>query len=174
MAAGNTYTPIATTTLASVSSVITFSSIPSTYTDLVLIAYFSKTATNSTTPSLTVNNDTGANYGQHTFGWVNGGVWTGTASSGSSITPSTGGYVPVGTTYWCNYQIDFMNYKNTTTNKVILVRNNNPDADTYGSGPGRQIGSWKSTAAINRIDFTVSSSTFVVGSTFTLYGITAA
>ena len=36
MAAGSTYTPIATTTLGSAGT-ITFSSIPSTYTDLVIV-----------------------------------------------------------------------------------------------------------------------------------------
>ena len=49
MAAGNTYTPIATTTLSSSQNDITFSSIPSTYTDLVIV--FNGKSTNAGTSS---------------------------------------------------------------------------------------------------------------------------
>ena len=63
MAAGRTYTPIATTTLGSATNTLTFNSIPSTYTDLVIICNYSQngdmlqgrfnsdTSTNSSTSS---------------------------------------------------------------------------------------------------------------------------
>ena len=67
MAAGNTYTPIATTTLGSAASSYTFSSIPGTYTDLVLVVSgkYSTGTTGTTTVQIQVGNtslDTGANY----------------------------------------------------------------------------------------------------------------
>ena len=60
MAAGSTYTPIATQTLSSGQSSITFSSISSAYTDLVLIAAIKGTST--IYRQLTVNGDNGSNY----------------------------------------------------------------------------------------------------------------
>ena len=61
MAAGSTYTPIATQTLSSSVSNITFSSISGIYTDLILIVNIAET------PSIgsfvfRVNGDSGNNY----------------------------------------------------------------------------------------------------------------
>ena len=60
MAAGATYTQIATTTLGSSQSTITFSSISGAYTDLVLVV----TAKVSSATDLWVraNSDSGSNY----------------------------------------------------------------------------------------------------------------
>ena len=65
-----------------------------------------------------------------------------------------------------------MNYSNTTTNKTVLARGNNASDASY---PGTEafVGLWRSTAAINRIDFSSNSKTWNAG-TFTLYGIKAA
>ena len=60
MAAGSTYTPIYTTTLASAAASYTFSSIPSTYTDLVIAATGLTTA--GTTLAMRFNGDTATNY----------------------------------------------------------------------------------------------------------------
>ena len=61
MAAGRTYTPIATTTLAANTQTITFSSISGSYTDLVLIINLKGNATN-TTSGMRFNSDTASNY----------------------------------------------------------------------------------------------------------------
>jgi hypothetical protein len=55
-----TYEPIATYTAPSAQASYTFSSIPSTYTDLVLVANFGKSA--DTAIKYRVNGDTGSNY----------------------------------------------------------------------------------------------------------------
>ena len=62
MAAGSTYTPIATTTGTGSSGTITFTSIPSTYTDLRII--LNGTETNATLYEFDMryNNDSGNNY----------------------------------------------------------------------------------------------------------------
>ena len=62
MATGVAYHPIATTTVSSATSSITFSSIPQTYTDLVLIAY-AKDSNGYT--DLRVNNDSTSIYSRN-------------------------------------------------------------------------------------------------------------
>ena len=62
MAAGATYEPIATTTLGSAANAITFSSIPSTYTDLRLVGTFLAPDADYSDINVQFNNDTGANY----------------------------------------------------------------------------------------------------------------
>ena len=63
-----------------------------------------------------------------------------------------------------------MNYANTTTNKTVLLRNNNT-----AFGTEAQVGLWRSTSAINTIKLYLDRAEYyVVGSTFTLYGIKAA
>ena len=167
MAAGSTYTPIATTTLGSSASSYTFSSIPSTYTDLVLIY----TAATSTQVDLyfRLNGDTGTNYSYT--------VLFGTGSTaGSARTPNQayGSFdyygVPVTTLGNSNTVCHFMNYSNTTTNKTTLVRSNNA-----GNGTDAIVGLWRNTAAINSIQIgSFGAPTLSTGSTFTLYGIQAA
>jgi hypothetical protein len=61
MAAGATYVPIATANGTGSNSTITFSSIPSTYTDLVLIIGGGSTSA-SVVSQLQFNGDTGSNY----------------------------------------------------------------------------------------------------------------
>jgi hypothetical protein len=63
MAAASTYVPIATQTLGSATASVTFSSIPATYTDLVLIvAAQNVTASGVNNMALVLNSDGGTNY----------------------------------------------------------------------------------------------------------------
>ena len=59
MAAGATYEPIATTTLGSATNSVNFTSIPSTYTDLLLIGDFTCSA-NGTNAGVYFNSSTGS------------------------------------------------------------------------------------------------------------------
>ena len=155
----STYEKIATTTLGSAASSVTFSSISSTYTDLVII--FSGTG-NSDTLYYRFNNDSGANYSDtYMFG-------DGTAGSGRHS--NQGQLFGAGiNTSQCMQIIHIMNYANTTTNKTTLLRGN-------GNGIGATVafvGLWRNTAAINSIQLFLNAN-FLSGSTFTLYGIKAA
>ena len=64
-----------------------------------------------------------------------------------------------------------MNYANTTTYKTAITRTTKAEGSTEAS-----VGLWPNTAAISTVTVELSGSgnTFVAGSTFTLYGITAA
>lgn len=165
MAAGSTYTPIATTTLGSATANIDFTSISGSYTDLVLIL----NGTNSTNDQgivAQVGNgsfDTGSNYST-TYMLGNGTQ----ALSGRS---SNDTYAIVGRMDANNSTslIHFMNYSNTSTYKTILGRGNDSAMVI------QHVALWRSTSAINRIRlYNLSSLNFAIGTTATLYGITAA
>lgn len=168
MAAGSTYTPIATTTLGSAVSSYTFSSIPSTYTDLIFIANFDGSASSYVT--LTFNGVTGTSYSRTRLigdGASGSSDRTANAAGIINLTYSTAGTPATGI-----YRI--FNYSNTTTYKSVLCRDNN-SADNVAIDVGLFRGSTgSSTEAITSITLTKVSGNFTVGSTFTLYGIAAA
>lgn len=167
MAAGSTYTPIATTTLASAAASYTFSSIPSTYTDLVLI---SSANVNTATANITVrvgngSVDTGTNY-SNTFLY-------GTGSAAGSSRNSTANVMYLGAagtgSEFSTSIMSFQNYANTTTYKSILSRFQWVSTTVYST-----VGMWRSTSAINTISLISDGANFNIGTTFTLYGIAAA
>lgn len=160
----STMTPIATQTLASAAATVTFSSIPATYTDLVLVINSGTTA--YTDNYLRFNSDTGSNYSYTRI--------YGTASAGSDRgTSQTTGYIgSADTTLVGNHIINVMNYANTTTNKTFLSRNNYNGSTAAGTHA--IVGLWRSTSAINSITLSLSSSTWLANSSFTLYGVKAA
>ena len=162
MAAGSTYTPIATTTLGSASGIVTFTSIPSTYTDLRLIY----TGTGSTTIpfALRFNTDSGSNYSYTAL------YGSGSAAFSIRGTTQTEGYVGNVWTDQNTITVEIQNYSNATTYKTQISR-----ANSAGNRVATWVNLWKSTAAINRIDITATGGgTYQTGSTFTLYGIAAA
>ena len=160
--AGSTLVPIATTSVSGASN-YTFSSIPSTYTNLVLISNNINTGTNSI--ALQFNGDTGSTYSDT--------MLQGDGSGASSQRDSNNTYIFIGgTSTDSNISIcHIINYSNTTTNKTVLSRAN-WGAYTLVRGI---VGLWRNTSAINAIKiFTVNGSNFSAGTTFTLYGIKAA
>lgn len=170
MAAGSTYTPIATTTLGSAVPSYTFTSIPNTYTDLVLIACGKVDV--ATTTKLNVGNgsiDTGSNYS-----WT---VISGTGSAANSYTEpnvtrtQNERYANWDATNISTTIIQIMNYSNTTTYKTWISRGNNA-----ATGVDAIIGLWRSTSAINQIQIGATNATrnLAAGTILTLYGIAAA
>lgn len=159
-----TYDCIATTTLGSAQSSVTFSSISGTYTDLVLIASYGQTSGNQDL-SIRFNSDSGSNYSSTT---VEGAGTSAVSQRQSNQTQMTlagfqsGAY----TSPYINI-INVMNYSNATTNKTVISRNTANSAGAY-------VGLWRSTSAINSITVIANGTTFTSGSTFTLYGIQAA
>lgn len=166
MAAGNTFTAIATQTLGSAAASVTFSSIPSTYTDLVLVIQGGDTGGDNS--YVRVNGDTATNY---SFTTLNG---NGTTAATNRVTNAT-----AFRSSWYAYQtnnmnwngmIHFMNYSNATTYKTMLLRDNNASTGTEA-----MVALWRSTSAINSINlYWGSTDTWATGSTFSLYGILAA
>jgi hypothetical protein len=162
MAAGNTYVAIATQTLSSTATSVTFSSIPSTYTDLVVVCNPIESGTNNQVWAQ-VNGDTATNYSTT--------VIYGTGSAANSSRYSSANWVYAFLTSDTgnkNAIIQFMNYSNTTTYKTVLVRSNSTTSYVQAS-----VSLWRSTSAITSILLSAQG-TFPIGSTFSLYGIAAA
>ena len=161
----STYEPIATQTLGGAASSVTFSSIPASWTDLVIIA--SGLGSGNTGVGMQFNSDTGTNYSA-TFLEGNG-------SSASSERQSSTNYIRVAwnalwdTSTVSNLVINIQNYSNTTTYKTSINRANNA-----GRVTGATVGLWRSTSAITSVKLEAVSANFATGSIFTLYGIKAA
>jgi hypothetical protein len=172
MAAGSTYTPIATTTLGSNTTTVTLSSIPSTYTDLILVINTGNASGSSSAIRSRINGDTGSNYSET---YLDGnGTNAVSARDTSNTTIPLGWRVSAGSTIDSNFILQYMNYSNTTTYKTVLIRTNNAN-----QGTDANVALWRSTSAINSLSFVIggfgaSTGDFLAGSTFTLYGISAA
>lgn len=169
MPAGATYEPIATTTVSGAAAEITFSSIPSTYTDLRLVVYAMVSGAASADVLIRFNSDTGTNY-SYTEMWGQGTSASsarGTSQSSIQITESA-----FGTTYGGLVTVDLLSYAGGT-NKTVLTTGSR---DSNGSGyVVRGVGLWRNTTAINNIKIRTSyDNKMGIGSTATLYGIKAA
>ena len=158
-----TYVKLGTTTLTSAQLVVTFSSIPSTYTDLVVI-YSGSSVTSGQSLDVRLNSDTGTNYS------FTGLYGDGSTASSFKVTSSTYGRIANFTTSIGNAIAYFQNYANTNINKTWLSRSNSAGADVIAF-----TNLWRSTAAISSISFSNfgNSVNIASGSTFTLYGIKA-
>jgi hypothetical protein len=160
MAAGSTYTPIATATGTGSSGTITFSSISGSYTDLILIV--SGTASGNSDLRLTFN---GA-----TTGFSDTNLYGTGATAGSQRRSNNSRIQDIlFYTTQSNVMIQVMNYSNATTYKTVLARYNVP-----GSEVGATVGLWQSTSAITSLTLVAGTSNFNTDSTLTLYGIAAA
>lgn len=165
-----TYEPIASTTLSTSAESVTFSSIPQTYTDLILVMKAVDLSGVDGRGDIQVGNgsvDTGSNYSR-----------TGLSGNGSSAASYRGS----DETFWVVDSVSssngaaqsilhIFNYSNTTTNKTAIVRSDSVNLHTRAI-----VFLWRSTAAIDIITITsgTGGSTYQSGSTFTLYGIKAA
>lgn len=167
MAAGNTYTPIATTTLGSATGTVTFSSISGSYTDLVLISNIKSNNTNQSSLLFEVN---GSNSGSLYSGTMIYG--TGSVTGSNKVSNQDFGYImrngglSASSTVTQPFITHFMNYSSTTTFKPVISRNNVADTNV-----GADISLWRSNSAITSIRIFASTNDFAIGSMFTLYGI---
>mgnify|MGYP000443914594 CR=1 FL=1 len=158
-----TYDPIATTTLSSTSTTITFSSIASSWTDLRLVIVGKNSVTSNRT-QLRFNSDSGTNYSRTYIEGNGSTVYSGRNGSGTSI------LVGNNTTVLGLQTIDIFSYTGSNRKTVLCTTSN----DTIGTGTvNRTVGLWRSSAAITNIQL-ILTDPFDVGTIVTLYGIKAA
>jgi hypothetical protein len=165
--ATTTYEPIQTQTLGSASGTVTFSSIPQTYTDLIIVVS-GATASGGVNLQVRFNSDSGNNYSTTRM------IGNGSSASSDRIpnySAIIGSAIPT-TVGNGNIILQVQNYANSNTYKTMLIRGNNASVNTAAT-----VGLWRgstgsATQAITSIslspEFTDNWST---GSTFTLYGI---
>jgi len=165
----NSYESIATTITSTSPSTVTFSSIPQTYQHLQL-RYFARRsdAVGTTSISIQLNGDSGANYVRNELYQSDSTVSTSSATGQTQmgIGSITGSLANSGA---FGYGIvDILDY--TSTNKNTVVRTLT-GANNNGAGYSNiSVGMWINTAAVTSFTFIIGSS-FVNNSTFALYGI---
>lgn len=163
-----THTLISSQTLDSATATITFSSIPATYTNLILaVAMDRGSQINTYTSQFYFNSDTtAANYAcQRLFS---------TSSSVVADRPTTGQLTGAwnlgGTT---TYDTDIvmyawiLDYASTNKHKSVLIR----VADNPGGYQGIIGSMWKSTSAVSTINWGSSSTTMPANTKISLYGV---
>lgn len=164
MPAGNTYEAIATTTASGSVSFVTFSSIPQTYTDLVLV--YAGTGASLTYSAIRFNSDTGTNYSYTVLAGNGSATFSGRSTNVDEIYTSRQSTV---STSQNNTIAHIQNYSNTTTFKTVLMRSNDSTVEASAA-----VGLWRNTAAITSVTFKLNNINFTAGSTVSLYGIASA
>jgi hypothetical protein len=169
MAVQFTYVPIATQTLGSATSSVTFSSIPSTYQDLVVVGSVKLTTGANSGMGIRFNSDSGSNY-SYTILEGNGSSAASNRYSNQTYGTFAGSYAePEAANTFAPHTLHLLNYANTSTYKTHLIRwGNAGNATTAG------VSLWRSTAAVNTINIYAYAGNIDVGSTFNLYGLAAA
>lgn len=167
-----TYESIATTTFGSAATSYTFSSIPQTYTDLLLVISSRAGVNPGYGIGLEINSDTGTNY-NFTYVYGTGStVATSDKSNQTMLVPTYG--TGLGTGSPSIFRVHFMNYRNTSVFKSVISRGENFDT-SYG-GTEFLVGMWRSTSAMTslKVYAPYGSMTLNTNTMMTLYGILAA
>ena len=165
MADVSTEVAIATQTLGSAASSITFNSIPSTYTDLRVVFIGQGNAANVDT-LLRFNSDSGTNYSETDLTGSGSAANTFNRTSNTSIVAS---YPATWSAQPSLFTMDIFSYAGSTYKTVL----NTLSGDQNGSGyVMRQVGLWRSTSEITSITLTTGgANTYTAGCIATLYGI---
>jgi hypothetical protein len=170
-----TYTLISSNTVSSATAAVTFSSIPSTYTDLVLVGSMRDSQTVaaiSRSLSIRVNNDASAIY---SYTDIEGDGAAASSTFNTSRTVFFGTFGVNGDTSTANtfnsFELYIPSYTAATNKQASLstvVENNAATAYIVSSAE-----LYRDTTAISRLDIRSHSgnATIMVGSSFYLYGI---
>jgi hypothetical protein len=169
----NSYESIASFTLGSTTSTVTFSSIPSTFKHLQ-IRYIARTntgASNQDQVHARFNSDTGSNYAVHRLIGDGSGVY---ASAATSQTYMNIGYAARNgetSNVFGVGVIDILDYTNTNKNTTTRTLT----GEDANSGSDELIGLisnlWTNTSAVSQIDIFSTGASFLQYSSFALYGI---
>lgn len=164
----STYTLISSNTLSSSAASVTFSSIPSTYTDLV-VRFSARMDSASFASAMTFNSDTATNYSRTLLQGDGASATSSFTSSVASmlISFATDKSTDTANTF-SNGEIYIPNYTVSANKPVGWFSPNENNAITAYIGAG--AGLWRNTAAITSITLN-GNNNFVSGSSFYLYGI---
>jgi len=165
-----TYEPIASQTVSTSTATVTFSNIPGTYIDLVIVALV-EAATSGSALRWRVNSDTGSNYSATYLLGDSRGALSGRESSATS---GICGFADTGSSADPTNVavIHFMYYANTNVYKTVLH-----GGASNAAAVDRCVSLWRSTSAITSISLAMGA-TFPTynfdTATISLYGVKAA
>jgi hypothetical protein len=161
-----TYEIIASQTISSSVTTITFSSIPQTYTDLRAVLTNRPSATPQN-PQWRLNNDSGTNYTRLVY-WANGAGTYGVSTSYS--TDSVFNAYGTFTTNASLQTLDIFDYTATNHEKGMLFESTSLTTTPTGN-TARGTATWFSTAAVTSLVLLTGSGNFNTGTVVALYGI---
>lgn len=162
-----TYEPIASQTLGTAASSVEFTSLPGTYTDLVVVCRIGTTSGNGNI-QVQVNSDTGSNYSYTFLAGDGSAAYSGRYSNQTEYITDNYAYANTGVESVYIYQV--MAYANTSVFKTFLG-----SAGTAGRAITKTVGLWRSTSAITSIKlYPSAATTFKADCVFSVYGIKAA
>jgi hypothetical protein len=162
-----TYIPLATITLTGSDASITFSSLPTTFRDIVITINGTPADTAYPVHALRFNGDSGNNY-------LYIGV-TGNGSSASSGANTSLNYASLGQAFGIGPSTSsnfatiasIMDYRASDKHKIVLARN-----DVPGTGVEAQAVRWANNDPITSINLITSSGAgFATGTVISIYGI---
>ena len=180
-AASNAVTPvvptsfynIATQTLGSTTSSVTFSSLPSGYTSFQIRSMAQFSGTGNANTAITFNGDSSASYGYHRL--VGGGGTTyanGTASDTAIYyVVIAGGNGNYNSSTFNVSVVDIIDPLSTTKNKVLRAISGGDSNNTTYDQINLSSGVWLNTSAITSITLNSNGFSYLAGSTFALYGV---
>ena len=160
------YDALASTTLSSTASTVTFSGIPTGYKHLQI--RYSLTAAGAADTTIRFNGDAGSNYSSH--------LLRGNASAGLaqaySYTSQSSAFVQFNIGYNTSVAvIDILDYQNINKNKTIRSIAGWDNGTSSNGEMDLWSGAWYNTGAITSLVLTAATTTFSVNSTFALYGV---
>jgi hypothetical protein len=153
-----TYDLIASNVLGSSAASVTFSSIPATYRDLVLVVE-AAVVSSSNDLYLRFNGDTGSNYSEVT---MRGADATSTSATRDAARVSQSGIMAAAKGLIITQILD---YSATDKHKTLLSRSGGTN------GVNAIANRWANTSAITSIYLLTDSQNFAAGASFYLYGI---
>lgn len=159
-----TYDLITSQTLSTNATSVTLSSIPASYSDLVLVVVSELSNVDTDYDFLRFNGDAATNY----FGIImrGDGASSASASFSSQNQMWVDGSASTITNNIKNLIIHIMDYSATNKHKTVLMRNNST-TQTVVTNASR----WASTSAISSILYRPNSGTLAAGTILSLYGI---
>ena len=162
----STYTLISSNILTTSAASVTFSAIPSTFTDLVVRVSLRATTANFANAFFVQLNGLGTNQSAR---WL---IGNGSAAS-SAAYAFIGGYTPAATATSNTFnsaEVYIPNYNSATNHPVstFSVTENNTTGSIFTTA---QAGLWSSATAITSVKIQCDGDNFVAGSSFYLYGI---
>ena len=155
------YNALASVVLGSPQTTVSFGNIPTGYRDLRLVV--NGTGTAEININLQFNGDTSSNYLQvHMRGFSTSSISTSSSTTSAIVSNYSTGLQP--SSRAVNIY-DIMDYAATDKHKSVIVH------ATHSDEIDLLTARWASIAAITSVSVTAAGSTFITGSTFTLFGV---